>query len=92
VLASAGAAADNNYLIGALVVTWAVIAFGEVTRPIRLLNILMGIWLVASAWALSGHTEMARWNNVIVGGLLIALSINRGVIKEQFGGWNRFLI
>jgi hypothetical protein len=92
VLASSGAAADNNYLIGALVVTWAVIAFGEVTRSIRLLNVLMGIWLVASAWALSGHSELARWNNAIVGGLLIALSVNRGQIKEQFGGWNRFLI
>jgi hypothetical protein len=92
VLGSAGTAANNNYLVGALAVTWAVIAFGEIVRPIRLLNILTGIWLIASAWTLSGMTDLARWNNLFVGALLIVLSLNRGQIREQFGGWNRFLI
>ena len=91
-LGSTGRAADNNYLVGALVVTWAVIAFGEIVRPIRLLNILMGIWLVTSAFSFSGHTDLGRWNNAIVGALLIALSLPRGRIVERFGGWNRFLI
>lgn len=92
VLGSTGPAADNNYLIGALVVTWAVIAFGEVVRPVRLLNILSAIWLVASAWVFPGHSDVARLNNMIVGALLIPLSLKRAEIREQFGSWNRHLL
>ena len=91
-LGSTGSAADNNYLVGALVVVWSVIAFGEVVRPARLLNILMGIWLVVSAWTLSGHTDAAQWNDVVVGVALIPLSLFRGHIKDHFGSWNRYLI
>jgi hypothetical protein len=52
----------------------------------------MGIWLVAFAWVLPGHTDLARRNNVIVGALLIPISFKRGVIKERFGEWTRYLI
>ncbi len=92
VLESTGRAADNHYLIGALVVTWSVIAFGEIVRPVRLLNIAIGRWLIASAWALGGHTDASRWNDVIAGVLLIPLSFFRGRISERFGSWNRYLI
>jgi len=57
VLRVSGPAADSNHLAGALVVTWAVIAFGEVARPARLLNIVMGIWTAAAPWLLSGATD-----------------------------------
>lgn len=87
-----GAAADSNHLAGALVVTWAVIAFGEVARPARLLNIPMGIWIAIAPWLLSGTTELSRWVDLIVGALLIVLSIRRGRIEEQFGSWNRYLM
>ncbi|HVS31891.1 MAG TPA: vitamin K epoxide reductase family protein [Thermoanaerobaculia bacterium] len=90
-LGTTGAAADGDYLAGALVVTWAVIAFGEIVRPIRLLNVLMGLGILAAPWMLTGDTEMSRWNDVIVGIALIALSIPRGRIEERFGGWNRYL-
>jgi hypothetical protein len=82
----------RNHLAGALVVTWAVIAFGDVARPARLLNIPVGIWIAGAPWLLSGATDLSRWTDVIVGGLLIALSIRRGRIDERFGGWNRVLI
>jgi hypothetical protein len=41
VLGARGAAANSDHLAGALVVTWAVIAYGEIVRPVRLLNIPM---------------------------------------------------
>jgi uncharacterized membrane protein len=87
-----GAAADSDHLAGALVVTWAVIAFGEVARPVRLLNVLMGLWIAITPWMLAGATGTARGIDVVVGILLAALSIRRGRIEEQFGGWSRFLI
>jgi hypothetical protein len=64
-----------------------VIAFGEVARPVRLLNILMGLWIAISPWLLSGATDTSRWTDLLVGGLLIALSLRRGRIEERFGGW-----
>jgi hypothetical protein len=92
VLGVTGRLADSNHLAGALVVTWAVIAFGEVARPARLLNIPMGIWIASAPWLLAGGTDVSRWIDLLVGALLIALSVRRGRIDEQFGSWNRFLV
>jgi hypothetical protein len=92
VLAVSGSAADSNYLAGALVLAWSVIAFGEVARPARLVNIPIGLWIVLAPWLLSGATEMSRWIDLFVGVLVAALAVPRGAIKEQFGGWNRYLI
>jgi hypothetical protein len=92
VLGITGRAADSSHLAGALVVTWVVIAFGEVARPVRLLNIPMGAWIAISPWLLSGATDISRWMDLLIGVLLIALSIRRGHIEEHFGGWNKVLI
>jgi uncharacterized membrane protein len=92
ILGVTGGAANSNYLAGALVVTWAVIAFGEIVRPIRLLNVLMGVWITMAPWMLSGATDRSRWIDLLAGVLLMGLSIRRGRIEERFGGWNRFLI
>jgi hypothetical protein len=92
VLGVRGPAANSHYLTGALVTTWAVIAFGEVARPARLLNIPMGLWIVAAPWLLSGATDVARSTGLLIGVSLIVLSVRRGRITEQFGSWNRYLI
>ena len=92
VLGLTGRMSDSSHLAGALVVTWAVIAFGEVARPARLLNIPMGIWIAIAPWLLPGATDVSRWADLLVGALLIVLSIRRGRIEEQFGSWNRYLI
>lgn len=91
VLGSTGGAANVDHLAGALVVTWAVIAFGEIVRPIRLLNLLMGLVILGAPWILAGDTTASRWNDVIVGVALMVLSLPRGRIEERFGGWNRYL-
>jgi hypothetical protein len=91
-LSATGTAADSDHLAGALVVTWSVIAFGEIARPSRLLNIPLGIWLVAAPWVLSGSGDASRLNDAIVGVLLICLSLRRGRIETRFGGWNEYLI
>ena len=90
-LGAAGLAANSNYMAGALVITWAVMAFGEIARPVRLLNVAMGLWLIAGPWLFESATDAARWTNVVAGGALIALSIRRGRIDERFGEWNKYL-
>jgi uncharacterized membrane protein len=92
VLGVTSGAADSDHLAGALVVTWAVIAFGQVARPARLLNVPMGLWIALAPWVLSGATDVSRWADLAVGALLVALSIRRGRIDEQFGSWNRYLM
>lgn len=92
VLRTTATAAASDQVVGALVVTWSVIAFGEVARPARFLNLLMGLWLVAAPWLLSGATGASRWNDLAAGALLIALSFRRGRIEQRFGSWNRYLV
>ena len=42
--------ADRDHLIGALVITVAVIAMAEVARPLRFINVAVALWLIAAAW------------------------------------------
>jgi hypothetical protein len=92
VFATQGPAADSDHLVGALIVTVAVIAIGEVARAARFLNILFGAWLAAAPWLLTGFTPAARWNGVAVGAALIFLSLPRGKVKERYGSWQRYIV
>lgn len=92
VLGASGRAADSNYLTGALIVTFSVIAFGEVARPARLLNIPFGLWLAASPVLFAGAPGAFGWSNAAVGVALLALSVRRGRVETRFGTWNRVLI
>ncbi|HEX7028198.1 MAG TPA: vitamin K epoxide reductase family protein, partial [Gammaproteobacteria bacterium] len=49
-----GAMADSDHLVGALIVTVAVIALAEVARALRFINVLLGAWLIAAPWLLDG--------------------------------------
>ena len=91
-LGADGRAADSDHLSGALIVTWSVIAFGEVARPARFLNLALGLWLVAAPWVLAGDTPASGWSDVAAGVAVIALSVRRGPMRERFGGWNRYLV
>lgn len=90
---SSGAMADSDHLVGALVVTFSIIAFAEVGRAIRFINIPFGAWLIAAPWFLDGIVSpLAVWNGVISGALLIALAIPRGRIKDSYAGWDRYIV
>src|SRR5207245_11249542 len=92
VCATQAGTADSDHLVGALVVTFAVIAMAEVTRAARLINILFGAWIVLAPWLLSGSTTGAKWIDVMAGAALIVLSIPRGRITERYGDWNPYII
>jgi hypothetical protein len=92
VLGSQGAAADSDHLVGALVVTVAVIAMAEVALAVRFINSLFGAWFIIAPWLLEGASVGATWNSVIVGVILILLSLPRGQVRERYGDWNRFIV
>lgn len=92
VLGSEGRAADSDHLVGAVIVTTSVIVMAEVIRAGRFLNTMLGAWIVAAPWLLSGAPLPARWNDVIIGAAVIALSIPRGTARERYAGWNRYIV
>jgi len=85
--------ADSDHLVGALIVTIAVIAMAEVARPLRFVNVGFGLWLVTAPWLLAGAATSAAWAGVMVGLSVIALSLPRGPRSEEhYGSWDRFVV
>jgi len=85
-------AADSDHLVGALITAVAVIVMAEVIRAGRFLNVLLGAWIIAAPWLLSGPGTTARWNDVLAGAIVILLSLPRGPVREQYAGWNRLIV
>jgi len=91
VLGSARAAAHSEHLVGALIVSTAVIALSDVGRPVRFINILFGAWVLVAPLLLGGATTASRWGDGIVAVLVILLSLPRGPIGERYGTWDRLV-
>jgi hypothetical protein len=91
VLGYAGTAAGNDQLLGALVVTFAVIGIGEVARAARLINIPFAVWLCVAPWLLPGATMPSTVSAVITGAALLVLSVPRGTVTDRFGSWDRWV-
>ena len=91
VLGSEGTrAADGDRMIGALVITVAMVALAEVVRPVRFLNVLFGAWLLVQPWLLGGGTAALTVSDLLAGVALIVLSLPRGPVRETYGGWDRY--
>ena len=91
VFGSQSAAANSDVIAGALVLTVAVTAMGEVTRAFRFLNIALGLWIAAAPWLLPGAAAAGRWHGVVAGLAIVVLSVPRGVVWEHSGGWDRYI-
>jgi uncharacterized membrane protein len=80
--------AHSDHILGALVVTVAIIAFAEVARAARFVNIVLALGIIGLPWLLGGGTPFSGINDLIVGVLIIALSIPPGKIKNTYDSWN----
>lgn len=88
-----GALANSDHLMGALILTVAVMATAEVFRPLRLVNVAFGSWLVAAPWLLNGGTGTGSWADVAAGLATILLSLPRGTRSaEHYAGWDKYVI
>lgn len=85
------AAIHNARITGPLIITFAIIAIAEPTRPCRWMVFLAGLWLMASPFIL-GH-----WNQEILpassdiasGAFAAVFSLFPGRPKNRFdGGWS----
>jgi nucleoside-diphosphate-sugar epimerase/uncharacterized membrane protein len=88
-----GSMANSDHLVGALLITVAGIAMAEVARPLRFLNVLLGLWLIGSPWLLADVTLGRGWYAIVAGVLTIGLSLPRGRRSEQhYGSWDSFVV
>lgn len=92
VFQSQGRAADSDHILGALVVTVAIIAFAEVARAARFINIALALGIIVFPWVFGGATFASGINDLIIGVLIIALSIPLGKIKNTYSGWNALIV
>lgn len=86
-----GALANSDHLMGSLLITVSVLAMAEVARTLRLLNVLIGLWLMAAPWLLEGGSTVAGVGSVVTGILVVVLSIPKGAIHYRYGNWNKLI-
>jgi hypothetical protein len=87
-----GRTAYSDQVLGALVVTTAVIAFAEVARAARFINIALALGIIVLPWVFGGATFASGINDLIVGVLIIALSIPPGKIRNTYSSWNALIV
>jgi hypothetical protein len=84
--------AHSDHLVGALIVTVAVMAMAEVGRLLRFINVALGLWLIAAPRVLDGGSGVASAVGVAIGIAVILLSLPRGRRSAQhYGGWDRLV-
>lgn len=81
---------DAGCLAGALIVTFSVIAMGEVVRSGRFLNFIPALYMLFSPLLMALNTIEAA-NYVVAGLVVVLLTIPRGPINEQYGGWTKYI-
>lgn len=93
IFGTAGALANSDHLVGAMIITIAVCATAEVARPLRFLNLPFGLWLIAAPWLLGGATTGAVLNDAVAGLVVVGLSLPRGKrSKEHYGSWDQYVV
>ena len=86
-----GNMAHAHHVIGSLVLTVVSIASAEVARAVRYINILLGGILMAVPFMFTAGI-MVTIVSIGLGIALIALSLRRGLIRERYGNWDRWII
>jgi SPW repeat-containing protein len=85
VLAYADPARANDRIIGPIVVSLAIIAMWEISRPLRWVNVLLGTWLLIAPWLLA-YPPSGRWNSLATGAVVLGFSLVKGKRTHDFGG------
>ena len=90
-LGSDGGMANVNHVIGALALTFAVIALAETGRPARYVNVALGALLVGSLlFVEASGPEIA--SALAAGVALIVLALPRGKITRRWGLYQKLIV
>jgi SPW repeat len=69
-------AVRNAVVLGLLIILMEVVELSVFRDWEEWINIILGIWLVTSPWALGIASTAARWNFIIVGALVLVLALH----------------
>jgi hypothetical protein len=86
-----GPTANCDHLLGAMIVTIAVLSSAEVTRSARFINVFFGIALVVVALLLALDLPLVFCSELVSGAILAFVSFPKGSIVEKYAGWDRFI-
>lgn len=87
----AGSRAYTNYIIGPLIITFAVIAMWEINYSIIRINILIAIVLVVMTFV-AGEKTAVLYANIVSAVVIIPVSLMKRKIKGSYGGgWKSLL-
>ncbi|HET7009445.1 MAG TPA: vitamin K epoxide reductase family protein [Anaerolineales bacterium] len=92
VFGTRGPAFNFESVFGALAVVIAFVAWAEVTRTVRFLNVLIGLAIAVAIWFLPDVSLAARVSDLVAGVILIVLSVPRGPIRDRYGSWDPFVV
>lgn len=93
ILGNEGQMANSDHLVGALIITVAIIATAEVARALRFINVAFGAWLVGAPFLLSGEGPLGTVASVALGVVLVALSLPKGKRSaEHYASWDKYVI
>lgn len=85
-----GLFSDILDVLGALIVVFSIIAWAEVIRTCRWINIFLGLLVI-----LTPLIYLNQWPIIlhygIVGLIIVICSFFRGTIKESYGIWTRYI-
>lgn len=85
------ATANCDHLLGAMVVTFAMVASAEVTRIAHFINILLGVLLIVVAFLFAIHLPIVFCSEFISGIFLITVSLPKGRIFERYASWDKYV-
>ncbi len=87
----AGSRAYTNYIIGPLIITFAVIAMWEINYSIIKINIFIALVLIVMT-VVTGEQSTALYSDIISAVLIIPASLMKRKIKGSYGGgWKSLL-
>lgn len=83
--------ADVNHLCGSLIVVFAIICMGEVVRAGRYVNVLLGLAVAILPWIFGENFSAIKIIDSMAGLVVAALAVPRGIKKEQYGLWDKYV-
>jgi uncharacterized membrane protein len=81
----------SDYVFGPMIAAIAIIAFAEVFRSVRYLNVLFSLGLMLAPWVVSSSGGICAANNILTGLAVLLLSFRKGKILQSYGSWESFI-
>lgn len=84
--------ANSDHVLGSLVVVVSISALAEMGRPLRFINMLLGVALIGAPFIFAGGSSWGIALDVLVGLALIGLAVPRGPIRNHYGDFDRYIL